>query len=176
VQRTTQSQRQPAARQERLRVQHVVGVDTSENVQAFVEHAPRGVLEEPPQGWLAPSAKGFVLSGPAASRMAGAQCDARSFLTAWPSSVTKRTGASSDLWVRGRRGIFRSQDQWLAGQAQVEGVRPHGICHTAISSALKEAGKKGTPIEEVLAYSAHSRQGRSLLLRYRDNLGDKQAK
>jgi integrase len=53
-------------------------------------------------------------------------------------------------------------------------VRPHGIRHTAITAALKEAGKTGTPIEEVLAYSGHSRQSLSLLLRYRDNLGDKQ--
>jgi hypothetical protein len=57
---------------------------------------------------------------------------------------------------------------------EADGRLPGEGRHTAITAALEEAGRTGTPIEEVLASSGHSRQSLSRLLRYRDNLGAKQ--
>lgn len=56
----------------------------------------------------------------------------------------------------------------LARRAKIERTRPHGIRHTAISRAMEEAGRLGIPIEEVLAYSGHSKRSLPVLMAYRD--------
>lgn len=54
------------------------------------------------------------------------------------------------------------------------GARPHGLRHTAITTALERAGELGIPIEEVLSFSRHAPGSIGLLLVYRDNLKNRQ--
>jgi integrase/recombinase XerC len=64
--------------------------------------------------------------------------------------------------------------QSLARKAKIDRTRPHGLRHTAITTAMEEAGRLGIPIEEVLAYSGHAKGSLPLLLAYRDRIRDRQ--
>lgn len=76
----------------------------------------------------------------------------------------------SPLTGRGLYAILKK----LAAQAGIARTRPHGLRHTAITSAMEEAGREGIPIEEVLSYSGHAKGSLHLLLTYRDRLRDRQ--
>ncbi len=102
-------------------------------------------------------------------------------LAAWLEERGSAPGALFGNFDRTGRGNGRltgeglySVVQSLGAKAKVERVRPHGLRHTAITRAMEEAGRLGIPVEEVLAYSGHSKRSLPLLLEYRDNLRDRQ--
>jgi integrase/recombinase XerC len=102
-------------------------------------------------------------------------------LTAWLEQRGSAAGALFGNFDRSGKGGGRlsgeglySVVQMLGAKAKAGRVRPHGLRHTAITRAMEEAGRLGIPIEEVLAYSGHSKRSLPLLLEYRDNLRDRQ--